>query len=1131
MTVHAKGGLGIVYKAWHAGLRRHVAVKFLQEQYAGDRELRDRFLREAEITAGLEHPGIVPIYGIGQDSAGRSCYVMRFIEGPTLEEAVTRFHSIAGKGSDRRARNRAFRDLLLQFLSASEAVAHAHGKGVLHRDLKPSNIIVGPLGQVVLLDWGLGKCGSASGDDRSGDTATESSSTATGSFRTRARMGTAGYMSPEQQATDWQNVDARSDVFSLGVTLYLLLTGVTPFRGRSSAEVLGKVARGEFRPPRQADATISPGLEAICLKALSLRREDRYPTALELVDDLKSWLAGEPVSAWSEPLTLRLRRWIGRHQTAVSLGVVSTLALAGIAAVAGYLLHRASVVELERRSQAEQHAEHLREESIRHTEQLNDVKYNNAEKTALEIIRQKQPGWVNRSIEQIQVAANIPTPMKSLASLRNLAAEAHGGFDLQQRCKLTSINSACAAFSRDGKWLAVGEHHGKPDFRVQVFDVATFALVTESKIRGDGQETKRTGVFAIEFSPDGHWLAGGFRDGKIVAWNTKSWHQPPTVVGQHTKSCRGLGFTPDGSILVSGGAEGAVKLWDTASRFKESCTFLAHDVLSSLMLSPDGRLLALGCDTSGQVVELASLREDPANPRFVYRHAECHHQFRFHPDGRTFASTAGRRIVSIGGYTDKFNKTTLVDPNFGVTHSDEVNGLAFHPGGSLLVSGSADNSLKVWDLAAGELILTLPNLTHSLVGPAFSPDGSKLAVASSDGTVLYDVVGVATMTTHRQPEVVQAFAFVPAENDPSGELATVTLESDDTQKKERLGIIACEKLGAAMADREINFRSPPDSGTLTLAFDAHPVRRLTAYNGDHRVGLYDMDLGRGIAAVAEPKSTHLAFSQRGERLWGVIDDVRVVSWTVPELTPETSWQQGPSMEVEGRVGLSCLAAGSDWVVAGTRAGRVHFLRAGEGTLARTARVDSPVQCISVSTNDGLAACGLVSGVIVVFRPATGERLAEIVAHQDMVNSVAFSRDGRLLASGGRDRAVAIWDLNSGHPQELLRIPAPSGRPVLSVKFSPDGGTLAMLVQNERAVRLWNLNELRTRLKRLGIDWDDRPQGLQSNSAVTVQIRGELAPFHARCFDAKHCAGDGICLAKRQDFGGRAAWRNAAVEAN
>ncbi len=136
----------------------------------------------------------------------------------------------------------------------------------------------------------------------------------------------------------------------------------------------------------------------------------------------------------------------------------------------------------------------------------------------------------------------------------------------------------------------------------------------------------------------------------------------------------------------------------------------------------------------------------------------------------------------------------------------------------------------------------------------------------------------------------------------------------------------------------------------------------------------------------------------------------------------------------------------------------------------------------------MVAFGLVTGIVALFRSATGEPVAEIRAHRDSVNAVAFSAGGRILASGGRDRTVGFWDLNEASPSEVLRIPSPSGRPVLSVKFSPDGGTLGMLLQNEAAVRLWNLIELRSRLKNLGLDWNDRPPVLDESESIQPRMK-------------------------------------------
>ena len=331
LEFHARGGLGVVYKAWHDELQRFVAVKFLRKQHATDSALRARFLKEAEITAQLEHPGIVAIYGIGQDANAIPCYVMRFIQGPTMEESIREFH--ATTWPDTGERHKKFRDLLGHFIAAVAAVAYAHGRNVLHRDLKPINMILGPLGQIVVLDWGLGKSPSTSEGSARLTADENAANPRISGFATEGRMGTLGYMSPEQQAGDWPRVDARSDVFSLGVTLYFLLTGKAPFSGGSPAEILQNVEGGEFKPPRQLEPTIDRALEAICLKAMSFHPENRYPTALELVEDLKNWTADEPVSAVLEHWYDRWARTVRRHRVAAMAAVLMLATIAVAATV------------------------------------------------------------------------------------------------------------------------------------------------------------------------------------------------------------------------------------------------------------------------------------------------------------------------------------------------------------------------------------------------------------------------------------------------------------------------------------------------------------------------------------------------------------------------------------------------------------------------------------------------------------------------------------------------------------------------------------------------------------------------------------------------------------------------------
>jgi serine/threonine-protein kinase len=330
---HARGGLGEVFVALDAELHREVALKQILERHADDPVSRQRFVAEAEITGGLEHPGVVPVYGLGTHGGGRPYYAMRFIRGDSLKETIEHFHGDGTLKNDPGRRSLELRKLLRRFLDVCNAIEYAHSRGVIHRDLKPANIILGRHGETLVVDWGLakvvGRADPSVGEQTIAPSSSGSSETLPGSA-----LGTPAYMSPEQARGDLSRLGPRSDVYCLGATLYCLLTGRPPFEGEDVGAILKAVQEGRFPRPSRFEPALDKALEAVCLKAMAGVPEDRYRTPRALADDLDRWMAEEPVDAWPEPFARRARRWARRHRTAVTSLVASMLvALIGTATV------------------------------------------------------------------------------------------------------------------------------------------------------------------------------------------------------------------------------------------------------------------------------------------------------------------------------------------------------------------------------------------------------------------------------------------------------------------------------------------------------------------------------------------------------------------------------------------------------------------------------------------------------------------------------------------------------------------------------------------------------------------------------------------------------------------------------
>ena len=316
------GGMGTVYLVQDVDLGRKVAVKVMNVADSTG-ALASRMMREARIVALLEHPSIVPIHDVGTLEDGRVFYAMKLVQGKRLDEFATTTDSPS--------------DLLRVFQKICEAVAFAHARGVIHRDLKPENIMVGPFGEVLVMDWGVAKVlGDVRIDSSAGNRNDEvelraidaadliatlplGSSRESGDTSGGMVIGTPAYMAPEQAMGKTELLDQRSDIYALGAVLYFLLTGRAPFDSAPTADSVKELTRKPPPRPRQINSSIPRAVEAVCLKAMSVCRANRYARAEEVTGDVVRFLDGQPVSAYRENVFEQAGRWLGKNRFIVLL--------------------------------------------------------------------------------------------------------------------------------------------------------------------------------------------------------------------------------------------------------------------------------------------------------------------------------------------------------------------------------------------------------------------------------------------------------------------------------------------------------------------------------------------------------------------------------------------------------------------------------------------------------------------------------------------------------------------------------------------------------------------------------------------------------------------------------------------
>jgi WD40 repeat protein len=1034
----ARGGMGVVYRARQLSLDRVVALKMVRSgEFAGPAEVR-RFRQEAGAAADLDHPGIVPIYEVGEHR-GQHYFTMRLVEGGSLAERMDEFAVPAAR--DRAAARRRQAAATGLIAAVARAVHHAHQRGILHRDLKPANI---------LLQMRNAECGMRN-EEAAFDSAfriphsafpmvtdfglarrlgTDGGLTATG-----AVLGTPSYMAPEQTGGR-KDVTTAADVYGLGAVLYELLTGRAPFRGPDVLDTLRQVRECEPAHPRAVCPLVDRDLETVCLKCLAKEPARRYPSAAELADDLDRWGKGEPISARPTTATERAAKWVRRNPAGAGLAVVSVFALAAVVGATVALAYNAELTEAKGRAES---AATTLTDTVAKLDQANNA--------------------LSATNGELDAALAQATRERATADRLRGESDARGeqldrvlyGLQFQTAARLWRENHReRAAALLSGRGPVRGDSRAAAGVEWQLLGIRPVSRTEVGTVWGDvelGRHTPSTSqaaeVQSVAFDPIGgrlavvEWTRGiavyDSATGAFVspALTPPTWAAPAAVLGVFGAApvrdaemdvrtyCTGVAVTPT-AVVAACPAVRTWYVWPTRPSLAARVFYAGADgpAVAAWTVSRDGRRLAVAFgDGAARVWSLdtgepvARITGGPPAPSCIA----------LSPDGtRLVYGGRSPRLWELGD-----DRPAVAFP---ASAEDGWKSVAFTPDGTSLVCTDGSN-IQVWDAATRTRRVQIATPSDPVRAVPSADGNLVLAVDRSNGVSCWDISG-------------HPLGVMLPENTPVYDVSAVghTLRVA-TGGSDRVVRIVEAEIGA-QAVRELALPSPVR--WLTLSRDGKQAATVTAAG---EVCIWDLPSGRKhLIKTSGFSQNRPAFSPDGRYLAiGVSAGVELYDLKTDR--PEKLLNQGGTGSQKF---VAAFSPDGRWVAVGGQ-NRVFVWDVREGKLAHTFVGPGNWTVSLAFSPDGrrLAAGG---GTVrrpaggVVWDLATGQPVCQLPAHRDGLYGLAWSPDGQTIATGsgvyiaeGGFGAVKLWDAATGRLRLDLKGHAEC---VWAVAFSPDGRRLA-----------------------------------------------------------------------------------------